>query len=561
MKIGVAQINTSVGDIKGNREKIIKYILQAEKNNCDLVIFPECATTGYPQKDLLYNPAFIDGNTDTIVDIINLTKTLNVAVVIGFVDIGTQDKNFCIYNAVTVIHNGNIEPAYHKHLLPNYNVFDERRYFEPGIGYRTYKIKDMSFSIIICEDMWCDEYKENPIFSLSELTEAQDRPQFIINISASPFSADKEELRKAVLQKRFAESHIPILYVNQVGAQDGLIFDGGSMFINNSVKVTQVCQFFVEEFRTISFENKNFQPLEDYVSDRFVYLQKEETREIYKIHDALVLGIRDYFRKSGFEKAVIGLSGGIDSAVTCALAVEALGPENVLGVLMPSPYSSRGSIDDALALAYPLGIKAITINIDEFIHVYNENLHQVIFGGNYKSDVTEQNIQARIRGNILMAISNEEKRLVLSTGNKSEMSVGYCTLYGDMCGGLSVLSDVYKENVYKLARFINELYKNNVIPQNSITKPPSAELKPDQKDTDSLPPYEILDGILKQLIERKKSYVQILKKGYQPETVKRIIRMVDLNEYKRQQAAPGLIISERDLTVGRRMPINNGFKI
>jgi NAD+ synthase (glutamine-hydrolysing) len=437
---------------------------------------------------------------------------------------------------------------YDKKLLPNYSVFDERRYFDPGQIEPIFKIGKETFGITICEDVWDDNYTVKPI------QKYKNRVDFVVNLSASPFTPEKIQKRKQVLTQRSKETKLPILYVNQVGGQDGLIFDGASMIVDGDDAYV-IGKEFEEDFILIHFDAGKWTFIPQ------TYPMDEKT-PVQKIRQALVLGIRDYFKKTGFKKAVVGLSGGIDSAVTAALAVEALGPMNVEGVAMPSKYSSEGSLLDAYELGENLCIKVRTIAIHPMVKAFNDTFANFYRSG-YHSDVTEQNIQARIRGNILMAISNEEGRLVLSTGNKSEMSVGYCTLYGDMAGGLSVIADVYKTEVYAIARLLK------AIPENSITKPPSAELKPDQKDTDSLPAYEVLDEILKLYIEKKKAYLQILAhrnidparidRNFDPAVVAKVLNMVDRNEYKRQQAALLLIVSERDLVVGRRNPIANRF--
>ena len=546
IKIVMAQINTSVGDFQDNRNRIHIGLLFAQAHRADLIIFPECAVTGYPQKDLLYNDAFIDENSKIQKEIREQSLDFkDLTIVLGCIRRSTDmDTHKGIYNSAVVIRNGQFIGFYDKKLLPNYNVFDERRYFLTGKNSPIFNVGKYLFGITLCEDVWDDEYDIKPIQGYEQ------KVNFVINLSASPFDPEKIKKRKNVLGKRSLESGMPILYVNQVGGQDGLIFDGASMIVNNA-EVLLAGQEFEENLILVTFDKGRLSPVSEVV---------EELAVIYKIHRALVLGIKDYFKKTKFKKAVLGLSGGIDSAITAVLAVEALGADNVLGVLMPSQYSSDGSITDALLLADNLKIKTNLIPIKGILDSYGASIVPILadnrelkWDKDYQSDVTEQNLQARIRGNILMAISNDENRLLLSTGNKSEMSVGYCTLYGDMCGGLSVISDVYKTTLYKLAR------KLSAIPENSITKPPSAELKPDQKDTDSLPPYDVLDGILKQYIERKKSVQDIVAKGFDLETVKKVVQMVDRNEYKRRQAAPGLIMSERDLVVGRRMPIANRF--
>jgi NAD+ synthase (glutamine-hydrolysing) len=545
IKIVMAQIDTSVGDFQDNRNRIHLGLMFAQSHGADMIIFPEGATTGYPQKDLLYSDAFIDKNVEIQKEIRQQsTEFKDLTIVLGCVRRSTDlDTHKGIYNSAVVIRNGQFQGFYDKQLLPNYNVFDERRYFLVGNNAPIFNIGEHLFGITICEDVWDDEYDLKPIQRYEQ------KVDFVINLSASPFDPEKIKKRKEVLKKRNLESGLPIIYVNQIGGQDGLIFDGASMIANGG-EVLLVGREFKEDFILVNFDKGKISPLFEPV---------EELETIDKIHLALVLGIKDYFKKTRFKKAVLGLSGGIDSAVTAALAVEALGPDNVLGVLMPSQYSSGGSVTDALLLADNLKIKTNTISIKGMMEAYEKDLLTILSHNRdyitrkYQSDVTEQNLQARIRGNILMALSNDENRLLLSTGNKSEMSCGYCTLYGDMAGGLSVIADVYKTTVYRLARRLP------AIPLNSIEKPPSAELKPDQKDTDSLPPYDVLDGILKQYIERKKSAQEIVAKGFDLETVKKVVQMVDRNEYKRRQAAPGLIMSERDLVIGRRMPIANRF--
>jgi NAD+ synthetase len=545
VKILVAQINTSVGDFKQNWDKIHLALLFGHEHSCDLVVFPECTTTGYPQKDLLYDDAFIEKNIALQDDIKKQTERFrDMTVVLGCVQRRFDDshKNI-LFNSAVVFRNGKFQEVYDKQLLPNYNVFDERRYYVPGDDYPVFRVNDGIFGITICEDIWDNDYDIKPVMGYEKV-------DFIINLSASPFATKKIAVRKEVLASASRRAGVPILYVNLVGAQDNLIFDGASMIANGD-NVEIVADQFKETFSIVQFQDNKLVSCEEPVI---------ELGETEKIYQALVLGVKDYFKKTGFRRALLGISGGIDSAVVAVIAIKALGAENVLGVLMPSQYSSSGSVEDALLLAKNLGIKTITIPIKEILEAFNKKLLPVmekdialIPQDKYQSDVTEQNLQARIRGSLLMAMSNDEGRLLLSTGNKSEMSVGYFTMYGDACGGIAVISDVYKTTVYKLAEIMPE------IPRNSITKPPSAELKPDQKDTDSLPPYDVLDGILKLYIEKKKSYQGVLEKGYNPETVRKVLKMVDRNEYKRRQAAPGLIISGRDLTVGRRMPIANGF--
>ena len=532
LKISVAQINSSVGDYEANFDRIEVFTRDAFRLHADLVVFPECTTTGYPQKDLLYNRTFIQKAAETLDRIIRLsTEYPNLTIVVGHV-VQEYDE---LYNAIIAINNGQKVAEYHKQLLPNKVVFDEQRYYTPGVSARTIlDVKGYKIGFVICEDLWHDEYSVKPVLKY------RNHVDFVISVNASPFTTQKVELRKQILAKRSQEINKPIVYVNQVGGQDSLIFDGASM-IANGTDVRVVADQFEEDSSIIIYDNGTL-----HLQGRSIVLEEE----IVQIKRALVLGVKDYFRKTGFKKAVLGLSGGIDSALTAAIAVESLGSSNVSGLLMPSEYSSTGSITDAQELANNLSMSHRILSIRELLATYNNILRD----GEYRQKVTEENLQARARGNLLMAVSNDEGRLVLSTGNKSEMSVGYCTMYGDMCGGLSVIADVYKTTVYRLAALYSE------IPTSTITKPPSAELRPDQKDTDSLPPYDILDGILKQFIERNLTLSQIVEKGYDRDVVTRVVTMVDRNEYKRYQSAPSLIISERDLIVGRRMPIANGFR-
>ena len=560
MRIAVAQINTSVGDFANNKSKIFAGISFAAMEKADMLVFPECTTTGYPQKDLLYNSAFIDENIKLVREVCQYSIShRNLTIIIGFVDKNNLTQE--LFNSAAVIENGSIIGTYRKHLLPNYTVFDERRYFTPGTEYPVFIKNGLKYAVTICEDAWDDTYKVKPFSTFKK--QNADLGLFI-NLSASPFSVGKEKCRQTVLTRRSKDTGgIPILYVNQVGAQDSLIFDGNSSICLDNACV-RICKSFKEDFVAIDFNNYFTATVKapEKCND-FPYVEEHD------IFYALSLGIKDYFLKTGFKKAVIGLSGGIDSAVVCAIAVNALGPDNVTGILMPSPYSSAHSVTDALKLAKNLGIKTHTVKIGQALAAYNSTFKTIT--KKYKSDITEQNFQARIRGNILMGFSNENTdTMVLSTGNKSEMSVGYCTLYGDMAGGLSIIPDVYKTQVFRLAKFINmwgldrclnSAHNRNkeVIPENTIKKPPSAELKPGQQDTDSLPPYDVLDAILIRYIEDKESYEEIVRDIPDEKLVKRVIRMVNINEFKRQQAAPGLIITERDLTVGRRMPIANRF--
>ncbi|WKV08511.1 NAD+ synthase [Thermoanaerobacterium sp. CMT5567-10] len=544
MKIALAQLNPTVGDIKNNCEKIIKYIKEAKKANMDLIVFPELSIIGYPPKDLLYNPDFLETSYSALNELI-LPETNGIGVIVG---IATKDKekDYMLHNSALLLYNGKIIGQADKTLLPNYDVFDEQRYFEPAKSRTCFDFKGMRLAVNICEDIWNDkDFWERPRYDIDVLEEQYKlNPDIFINISASPYNLGKQELRTKMVKQISKKYKLPLIYVNQVGGNDELIFDGNSFAINSNGDRVVNLRSFSEDIAFVDTENLDeLKPLQEIKED------------ISWVHDALILGLKDYFRKTGFKKAVVGLSGGIDSAVTCALAVKALGRENVLGVSMPSRYSSEGSKDDARDLAQNLGIQYRVIPIEDvfksYISIFNKD-------GDVLGDLAEENLQARIRGNYLMFISNREGYMVLTTGNKSEIAVGYCTLYGDMSGGLAVISDVPKTMVYELAKYINR--DKIIIPLSTIEKAPSAELRPNQKDTDSLPPYEILDDILKLYIEDDKSISEIVSEGYDEDIVRDVIRKVNNAEYKRKQAAPGLKVTTKAFGVGRRMPIAQKFR-
>ena len=544
MKIALAQINQTVGDFQNNIEKIRLTIDHARSKNADLVVFPELAITGYPPKDFLDIPAFVDENLKALEKI---TRSVSgISAIIGFVDKNKRPHGKLVHNAAAFIQDKKIISIHHKSLLPTYDVFDECRYFEPAYTISPVKFMDYTLGISICEDIWNDEefwarplYEKDPIEDL-----IFQGANIIINISSSPFAVGKhDKIRLRMLIHDAVKYKVPFVYVNQVGGNDDLVFDGNSTVINAEGKLIAQAAAFEEDLMVVDIENPTVQA------------QPKAYAPIESVHKALIMGLRDYVIKCCFKKVIVGLSGGIDSAVTAALAVESLGRDNVIGVLMPSQFSSRGSIDDAVKLAQNLGIIYKTIPIKDVFETY-QNILKTEFKGR-PFDIAEENLQARIRGNILMALSNKYGYLVLTTGNKSELAVGYCTLYGDMSGGLALISDIPKTMVYELARYINR--EREVIPQNSIDKPPSAELKPNQFDQDTLPPYDILDGILKAYVEDAKSIGEIIRMGFDEKIVREVIRKVNRNEYKRRQAAPGIKVTSKAFGSGRRMPIAHNF--
>ncbi len=543
MKIAIAQINTQIGHFSANVEKILQGIENAKKKKADLIVFPELTLTGYPPKDLLDKPSFIEKNLSALQQVVK--KTRGIACILGFVEPNEEEVGKALYNAAAFIKEGKIQKIIRKRLLPTYDVFDESRYFEAGEESFVFPYKGRRIGLSICEDIWNDESilgrKLYPINPIEEL--AGQGADLLINISASPYSMGKRSLREKLLSKVAQASGNPLLYVNLVGGNDDLIFDGSSLVYDGDGKICNRLKSFEEDFQVIDIDQLKPEP----------YYQ---VHEMEKVRKALVLGIRDYMQKSGFKKAILGLSGGIDSCLVATLAAEACGSKNVLGVSMPSPYSSQSSMSDAKALAKNLGIQYLTLPIGKIFKSYPDTLEWD--AKPRKVDVALQNIQARIRGNLLMALSNREGYLLLSTGNKSEMAVGYCTLYGDMAGGLAVISDLPKTLVFQLSRYLNK--KHRAIPESVFRKAPSAELAPNQKDQDDLPPYETLDEILKLYVEENKSPAQIIKVGYSKKMVQDIVSRVDRNEYKRQQAPPGLRISLKAFGYGRRIPLTNGFK-
>jgi len=539
MKIALAQINVIIGDFEYNTRKMLSYIEKAKQQKADIIIFPELATTGYPPRDFLEFSDFIEKAENSINQLKKASK--DIAVVLGTPTVNPVVEGKDLYNSVVFLYNGQEIYRQHKTLLPTYDIFDEARYFEEAHQWNIVAFKGKKIALTVCEDLW-NLGNENPLYTINPMDQLMSfRPDLIINVSASPFDYGHARERIKILKENVKQYQIPIFYVNHVGAQTDIIFDGGSLAINSNQKVYKELPYFTETLEVIDLKN-----LEKSTTEQ---LQPKD--KITLIHDALVLGIRDYFGKIGFRSAVIGLSGGLDSAVTTVLATEALGKENVRVLLMPSRFSSDHSVKDAEDLAKNLDIRYDIVPIQNIFESYLNELHPLFEGRNF--DVTEENIQARIRGNLLMAISNKFGNILLNTSNKSEMSVGYGTLYGDLAGGISVIADVYKTEVYDLARYINR--EREIIPLNTIQKPPSAELRPNQKDSDSLPDYDVLDPILKLYIEGRKSPKEIIAMGYDEKLVNRILKLVNRNEFKRYQTAPVLRVSPKAFGMGRRMPI------
>ena len=573
LRIGLCQINTTVGDIEGNTKKILAYIAQGKKRGADLMVFPEMAITGYPPEDLLFMPKFIEANLKAIHAIAKATSSITA--IVGFVN-----KDGDIFNSAALLHGGKLVDVYSKIYLPNYGVFDEDRYFQVGRENFIFTLRSTPIGLSICEDLW---YPGDPIRTQTLYGGAE----LIINISASPYHAGKSAFREKMISTRASDNLAIVAYCNLVGGQDELVFDGGSMIFDQTGDLIVRGKQFEEDliFTDLDMEEvfrmrlhdprirkekvanggKNLKRID--LPDRRPPAKKRPPipkREnkpldrLSEIYSALVLGTGDYIRKNGFHTVLIGLSGGIDSALTAAISVDALGKKGVVGVTMPSQYSSKGSIEDSEFLAKNLGFRLIKIPITEIFQSYLKTLSTSFKG--LKPDVTEENIQARIRGNILMALSNKFGWLVLTTGNKSEMSVGYCTLYGDMAGGFAVLKDVPKTLVFELTKFRNKKEGKELIPKRIFSKPPSAELRPSQKDEDSLPPYSTLDPILQAYVEEDKGLEDIARMGFKERLIKEVIQMVDRNEYKRRQSPPGVKISHRALGKDRRLPVTNKYR-
>jgi NAD+ synthase (glutamine-hydrolysing) len=573
LRIGLCQINTTVGDIEGNTRKILAYIEKGKRIKADLLAFPEMAVTGYPPEDLLFMPRFIEANLRAIDRIAKATS--NLTAIVGFVD-----KNGDIFNAAALLHHGKRVETYCKSYLPNYGVFDEDRYFQSGRENFIFTLNSTPIGMSVCEDIW---YPGDPIRSQA----LHGRAELIINISSSPYHAGKSASREKMMSTRASDNAAIVAFCNLVGGQDELVFDGGSLIFDQKGGLISRGAQFEEDLVLADLDmdavfrmrlhdsrirkerlaegektlRKISLPNHRSAGKRRPPISGNENKPLSRlaeIYGALVLGTGDYVRKNGFQKVLIGLSGGIDSALTAAIAFDALGKENVIGVAMPSQYSSKESVEDARALAENLGIRFLTVPITEVFQAYVKTLTPPFKG--LKPNVAEENVQARIRGNILMALSNKFGWLVLTTGNKSEMSVGYCTLYGDMAGGFAVIKDVPKTLVYELAQFRNRRDKKEVIPRNSLVKPPSAELRPNQKDEDSLPPYPTLDPILKAYVEEDKGLEEIKRMGFEEKMIKEVIQLVDQNEYKRRQSPPGVKITHRALGKDRRLPITNKYR-
>ncbi len=546
MKFTVAQLNYHIGNFPGNKELICNAIKKAKAVGSDLIIFSELCIPGYPPLDLLDRIDFIEKCNQTVIEIAR--ECTGIAAIVGSPTINTKSEGKKLHNSALLLSEGKIIFSVNKALLPTYDIFDEYRYFEPEKEFSVFSFKGLRLAITICEDLWDEqpfdnEFEKTRLYTVSPMEElVKQNPHLIINIAASPFSYSKIEAKENIFISKAIKYKIPVISVNQTGANTELIFDGASVIINEKGKIYKRLPFFEEAVETYSFES---------IKSESIAGNDIKSDSISLIYKALVTGLRDYFNKTGLKSSVIGLSGGIDSAICLCLAVEALGNENVRALLMPSRYSSDHSVRDAVTLARILNVQHDIVNIEKPFRAFEEDLKPVFRGLN--TDVTEENIQARIRAILLMAVSNKFGCIVLNTSNKSEAAVGYGTLYGDMAGGLSVIGDVYKTDVYRIAEYINR--EREIIPENIIRKLPSAELRPDQFDTDSLPDYKILDSILYQYIELQKPAGRIIKEGADSDTVLKVIRMIDFNEYKRYQAPPVLRISSKAFGVGRRMPL------
>jgi NAD+ synthetase len=543
MKVALAQLNTIVGDLAGNEAKILTAYQRGIEARVDLVVCPELSVCGYPPRDLLYKRNFLPANWDALQRLAKATG--KTGLLVGYAGSNDKRPGREATNSAALLQNGGIVAIRHKTLLPTYDVFDEDRYFEPATENLPVEFNGEKIGITICEDFWNDEdfwrerrYRRNPAVDLAEAG-----AKILFNISASPWHLGKNRTRRDMLANLAAKTRCPLVYCNLAGGNDELIFDGTSLVFAGTGQLAAEGGLFCEDFLVVDTATLGT-------------IGPQAMADEEQVYRALTIGLRDYLHKCGFKSAVLGLSGGIDSALTAVIAVEALGPENVRGISLPSQFSSQGSIDDAQALAANLGIQYDVIPIQAAFEAVRAELKSIFAGR--KEDTTEENIQARLRGVMLMALSNKFGSLLLTTGNKSELAVGYCTLYGDMCGGLAVISDVPKTMVYRLANWINR--ERELIPAASITKPPSAELRPNQTDQDSLPPYDMLDAILDAYVVEHKSPAEIVALGFDEATVQRVARLIDFNEYKRRQAAPGLKVTSKAFGVGRRIPIAQRYR-
>lgn len=571
LRLALAQINPTVGDLAGNADKILDYTKKARQRKADIVAFPELSLTGYPPEDLVFKPQFISDNISKLKKI--CSRVTGITSVIGFIDRGENGR---IYNAAAIISEKKIIDIYHKIFLPNYGVFDEYRYFEAGQRSPVYLFNSIKLGINICEDIWHPDPAR---------IQARAGADVIININASPYERGKPERRKELLSERSSENRVVIAYVNTVGGQDELVFDGQSMVFDQMGRAVVRGKQFEEELVTIDIDVQEVRKYRRKTMTPKTEMQRKQAEAVPKIripsrgivrrkaapsiiqprmspaeeaYSALVLGTSDYVRKNGFGGVVIGLSGGVDSSLVATIAVDAIGKASVHGIFMPSPFTSKESREDAFELAANLGIGIKEIPIDPIFRQYLNSLREIF--RDREPDVTEENLQARVRGNLLMAMSNKFGWLVLTTGNKSEMSVGYATLYGDMAGGFAVIKDVPKTLVYKICEWKNSSSKHKIIPERVMIKEPTAELRPDQKDTDTLPSYDVLDPVLQAYVEADLTFEEILKLGCDKECARKVIRMVDSSEYKRRQAPPGIKITPRAFGRDRRFPITNKYR-
>jgi NAD+ synthase (glutamine-hydrolysing) len=542
--ISLAQLDYHTGNFEHNTAKIISHIEAAKQEGIDLVVFSELCICGYPPRDFLEFSDFIERCRKSVEQIAAVCN--GIAAIVGAPSVNPVPEGKDLYNSAYFLADGTVQDIRHKALLPNYDIFDEYRYFEPNNVFETVRYKGVNIALTICEDLW--NINENPMYLLNPMDKlAVQQPDVMINIAASPFNKKQLEIRRQVMIDNVEKYRMPLFYTNNIGAQTQLIFDGGSMVVNSQGEVIDTLGYFTEQRKSYTLTVTASGTHVECIDHSLV----ETPETMQRIYDALVCGIRQYFSKQGFTKAILGLSGGVDSALVLVLAAEALGAENVKAVLMPSRYSSDHSLTDAIRLAENVGVPYETISIEKTFNALQETLSAQFNGLPF--DITEENMQSRSRGVLLMAMSNKFGYILLNTSNKSEMAVGYGTLYGDMCGGLSVIGDLYKTEVFDLCRYINR--EEEIIPDNILTKPPSAELRPDQKDSDSLPPYDLLDAILELYIEQRKGPEEIAAAGYDTHTVNRILRMVNMNEWKRLQAPPVLRVSSKAFGPGRRMPI------